>query len=231
MDILGSQISQWEKRCWNSSFRVRDQLKNTNATLWRRAAVSETRTHVHPAQIHLRINKPIYSTHKSSIITSSDSRLNQKHIDLWTFIYLKETIICWWISIKSCMRRRLFFAPVPSFNKSMTQKSQKSKVGRLVVPVVHLSAFSLGLKLVDSCSLMSFLFHLYFLILILWEIKMVKGGSWTQTLLSEPWLSPYLQVLPGLNLLCDNKHFFFSINPLRKNLILMFSYSCQLLES
>lgn len=51
-----------------------------------------------------------------------------------------------------------------------------------------------------------------------------------QTLLSKAW-SAHLQILPGLNLLCDNKHFLFSINPLGKNLILMFSYSCQLLQS
>lgn len=43
--------------------------------------------------------------------------------------------------------------------------------------------------------------------------------------------SPHLQILPGLDLLRDDKHFLFSINSLGKNLILVFSYSSQLLQS
>lgn len=51
--------------------------------------------------------------------------------------------------------------------------------------VVHLSAFSLGLKLVDGCSGMGFLFDLYFFILILLWIKILCclfcGLIWEQS--------------------------------------------------
>lgn len=104
-------------------------------------------------------------------------------------------------------------------------------------PAVHLSALSFRLKLVDSCSGLSFLLDLNFFILILLWIK-ISFILWfdvramltieCETKMSS---SPHLKILPGLDLLRDDKHFLFSINSLGKNLILMFSYSCQLLQS
>lgn len=107
-------------------------------------------------------------------------------------------------------------------------------------PAVHLSAFSFGLKLVDSCSGLGFLFDLYlFILILLWIKNILLFILWfdMQAMLAVecktkmPLSSSHLQILPGLDLLRDYKHFLFSINSLGKNLILVFSYSCQLLQS
>lgn len=102
--------------------------------------------------------------------------------------------------------------------------------------VVLLSAFSFGLKLVDSRRGTGFLFDLYLFILILSCIKKSCCLFCAQLTAERntkmpPSSSPHLQVLPGLDLLRDDKHFLFSLNSLGKNLILVFSYSCQLLQS
>lgn len=171
MHILGRQIRVYDrKHVRNDPFRVRDQL--LPRTLM--PPCGEERQCQHQKRestwtllrfIWESINKQ--NTHKSFKITSPESILSiQKKITgmcalLFSWKKLQSADK---YPYKAAWGEDYFFVQWLVLNTSIIQNSYWESWWLVVV---HLSAFSLGLKLVDSCSLKGFLFDLYFLILIL----------------------------------------------------------------